>query len=217
MVNLTLTVMPNSFKYRLKKLPLVSKFVLFGSMLAIIGVFLPWYRDIDKFNTGDVFLGITGPLYLAGIIVLLSSIVSFGMIALRLLEKPVPKLPLKEEQFYVFSGSLSILMLVLTVSVFFHNKFGVNLIDKSIGIGMMMTFIGCGLVLLGAIIAVKNRNVSFDVQGHLEPLIDFENRDRQNLGMKKGNLDEETLKVKSAVQESIDDFTKSTSDIKDIR
>lgn len=209
--------MPNSFKYRLKKLPLVSKFVLFGSMLAIIGVFLPWYRDIDKFNTGDVFLGITGPLYLAGIIVLLSSIVSCGMIALRLLEKPVPKLPLKEEQFYVFSSSLSMLMLVLTVSVFFHNKFGVNLIDKSVGIGMMMTFIGCGLVLLGAIIAVKNRNVSFDVQGHLEPLIDFENRDRQNLGMKKGNLDEETLKVKSAVQESIDDFTKSTSDIKDIR
>lgn len=209
--------MPNSFKYRLKKLPLVSKFVLFGSMLAIIGVFLPWYRDIDKFNTGDVFLGITGPLYLAGIIVLLSSIVSCGMIALRLFEKPIPKLPLKEEQFYVFSSSLSMLMLVLTVSVFFHNKFGVNLIDKSIGIGMMMTFIGCGLVLLGAIIAVKNRNVSFDVQGHLEPLIDFENRDRQNLGMKKGNLDEETLKVKSAVQESIDDFTKSTSDIKDIR
>ncbi len=210
--------MPNSFKYRLKKLPLVSKFVLFGSMIAILGVFLPWYKDIDKFNTGDVFLGITGPLYLAGIIVLLSSIVSCGMIVLRLFEKPVPKLPLKEEQFYVFSSSLSLFMLVLTVSVFFHNKFGLNLINKSVGIGMMMTFVGCGLVLLGAIIAIKHQNVSFDVQGHLEPLIDLdsENRDRQNLGIRKDNLDAESLRVKSAVQESLEDFTKSTNDIKDI-
>lgn len=210
--------MPNSFKYRLKKLPLVSKFVLFGSMISILGVFLPWYKDIDKFNTGDVFLGITGPLYLAGIIVLLSSIVSCGMIALRLFEKPVPKLPLKEEQFYIFSSSLSLFMLVLTISVFFHNKFGLNLINKSVGIGMMMTFVGCGLVLLGAIIAIKHQNVSFDVQGHLDPLIDldFDNRDRQNLGIKKDNLDSESLRVKSAVQESLEDFTKSTNDIKDI-
>jgi hypothetical protein len=202
-----------SFKTRLANLPLVSKFVLVGSFLAIIGVFLPWYKDIDTFNTGEMFLGITGPLYLAGIIVLLAGITSFGMIALRLFNKPIPKLPLKEDQFYVFTSSLSLLMLIMTISVFFHNKFGISLVDKSIGIGMMMAFIGSGLVMLGAIIAIKNQEINFEVEGHLEPLIELESeaRDQKPLHMKKENVEQEAMKVKSAVQGSIEDFSEGSA------
>lgn len=206
--------MPNSFKIRLKKLPLVSKLVLAGSFIAIVGVFLPWYQDIDKFGVGDMFLGISGPLYLAGIIVLLSGITSFAMIALRLFNKPVPRLPMKEEQFYVFSSSVSIAMLVLSISVFFHNKFGIGLVDKTIGIGAFMGFIGSGLVMLGAIMAMKNREVNFDVQGNLEPLIEVndEHREPQTLDTKNEDVREEAFKVQNAVQESIDDFTSGISE-----
>ena len=116
--------MPNSFKTRLKKLPTVSKLVMVGSFISIVGVFLPWYSDIDKYGIGATFLGISGPLYLAGIIVLLSGFASFSLIVMRIFDKPIPKLPLKEEQFYVFSSSVSLTMLLLSVSVFFHNSFG---------------------------------------------------------------------------------------------
>lgn len=210
--------MPNSFKTRLMKLPTVSKLVIAGSFIAVIGVFLPWYNDIDKYGFGDMFLGISGPLYLAGIIVLLSGIASFSMIAFRLFDKPVPKLPLKEEQFYVFSSSVSLTMLVLSISVFFHNSFGVSLVDKSIGVGLYLGLFGSGIVMLGAIIALRNREISFDVEGNLEPLIEVneEHRETQPLDMRTEDVGDEAMKVKSAVQESIDEFTEGV-DTKDIQ
>ena len=128
---------------------------------------------------------------------------------MRLLNKPVPKLPLKEEQFYVFSSSVSLLMLVLSISVFFHNKFGISLVDKSVGIGMILGFVGVGLVMLGAVMAIKNQEINFDVEGHLEPLIEVNNehRETQELEPKKEDIKEEAMNVKSAVQDSIEDFT----------
>ncbi len=218
--------MPNSFKTRLMKSPTVSKLVIAGSFIAVIGVFLPWYNDIDKYGFGDMFLGISGPLYLAGIIVLLSGIASFSMIAFRLFDKPVPKLPMKEEQFYVFSSSASLTMLVLSISVFFHNSFGVSLVDKSVGVGMYLGFFGSGIVMLGAIMALRNRKISFDVEGNLEPLIEVneEHRETQPLDMRTEEVGEEAMKVKSAVQDSIDEFTShagrdstQSSDTKDIQ
>ena len=57
-----------NFKNRLKSLKLSKKIIYFSSALTILSVFMPWYSDIDKFKIGDSFLGITGPLYLAGFI-----------------------------------------------------------------------------------------------------------------------------------------------------
>lgn len=218
--------MPNSFKNRLMKLPTVSKLVIVGSFISIIGVFLPWYNDIDKYGIGDKFLGISGPLYLAGIIVLLSGIASFSMIAFRIFDSPIPKLPLEEKQFYVFSSSVSLTMLLLSISVFFHNGFGVSLVDKNLGIGVYLGLFGSGIVMLGAIMAMKNRNVSFDVEGSLKPLIEVndEHRETKPLDLRTEDVREEAMKVKSAVQESIDEFTShagsdssQSADTKDIQ
>lgn len=168
----------NSFKNRLKKLSLTRKMILLGTLAGAIGVFLPWYKDIDRHNTGDMFLGITGPLYLAGIVTLLAFSISFAVIALQLFEKKPPKLPLKENQFFVFSSSLAIFMLVLANSVYFHNKFGINLTHKSVGIGMIMAFLGGSLALFGGILSSRKNEVDFENEGSLEPLIDMEIQDR---------------------------------------
>ncbi|MDA1060341.1 MAG: hypothetical protein O3B47_00945 [bacterium] len=168
--------MPDSFKDRLKQLPLMQKFILIGSALTVIGVFLPWYKDIDRFNIGDSFLGITGPLYLAGFLVLLAGMISLGLIVTQLRGKALPKLPLSERYFHVFNGVLSLLMLILAASVYFHPKFGINLTDKTAGIGMIFGFIGSAAVLLCAIMIGRTREVSFEQEGHLEPLIDMTER-----------------------------------------
>jgi len=178
-------------------------------------VFLPWYRDIDKFNTGDLFLGITGPLYLAGLIVLLASIFTFGLMFLKVLGKPSPKIPLKEEHFHLLSSGFSLFMLVFAASVYFHNKFGINLVDKSMGIGMIIAFIGAGLVLLGSIMGVKKVAVSFEEEGQLDPLIDLAN-ERKKGTIEDSSAEIDRAEVKAAVQESIDEFTSdgvSTNDV----
>lgn len=179
--------MPNSFKLRLKNLPLVKKAVLLGSFLMAISVFMPWYTDLDKFRIGETFLGISGPMYLAGFLVFVAGGASFGILMLHLLEKPLPKLPVKDMQIHVFGSILSFFMLILTASVYFHPKFGVNLTDKNMGIGMILAFIGSGIVLLAGILSLRSRNVNFETEGRLDPLIDMdmENRPKPEQGIKK--------------------------------
>jgi len=202
--------MPNTLKSRLKRLPLNGKLILIGSGLMILGTFLPWYKDLDKFNTGDMFLGISGPLYLAGLIILLAAIGSFAMITMKIMQKPLPKLPVEEKFFHVMVSGLSLFMLIFSTSVFFHPKFGINVINKNMGFGMYMTFIGAGMVMAGGVMAIRNKGVNFDEEGHLEPLIDIE-KERNRNGL--NGLDSEAQRVKNAVQESIEDFT-TTNDIR---
>lgn len=172
--------MPDSFKIRLKKLPLTQKIVLIGSVLAMLGTFMPWYSDLDKFKTGDSFLGITGPMYLAGFLVLVGGLVSFTLILFKLMEKDVPNLPLKESYIHIFTGGLSVLMLILAASVYFHPKFGVNLTDKNMGFGMILDFVGIGLVALGGILALRSdKEIDFGGSGKIEPLIDIEREKRE--------------------------------------
>lgn len=170
------------FQNKLKALSLNKKIVLAGSLVTILGSLLPWYSDVDQFKTGDTFLGISGPMYLAGFLVLIGGLVAFGLILMELLEKPVPKLPVKEAHFHIFSSGLSILMLILAASVYFHPKFGVNLTNKTWGIGMTLSFIGTGLVMLAGFLAVRNEEVSFDTEGKIEPLIEMEAHGRTHVG-----------------------------------
>ncbi len=222
-------------------MPLAYKFVFAGSLLAVFSVFLPWYSDIDRFKTGDTFLGITGPMYLAGIIVLIACFASLGFIAMKILDKPRPKLPLTENHFHVFTSSASILMLVLALSVYFHPKFGINLTDKSAGIGVYLAFIGSGLMILGGVLAGKKKTVvNFETEGHVEPLVDLEDETRIQSGLDKAKeiVDQTNVSdplntstppvgerpiqerepIHQPIQESIDEFAdeeaKKTNDIR---
>lgn len=205
--------MSDTLKLRLKKLQISKKLILLGSALASISVFLPWYMDIDKFNTGDMFLGITGPMYLGGMIVLGMSITSLSFIVLRLIKKPQPKMLISEDQFHVFGGSLSVFMLIVALSVYFHPKFGINLTNKDAGIGIILAFIGAGIIILGAILSMRTKEVEFEEEeNYAEPLINIDSKDRvqSNIEAHKSTevYDHGTMAVKNAVQDSLEEFTR---------
>lgn len=223
--------MPNSFKSRLKQLALNKKMILVGAFLVIVGVFLPWYQDVDRFKIGDTFLGITGPLYLAGFLVLIAGISSFGLIMLKLLDKPQPKLPMKEGHFYIALSALSIFLLIMSASVYFHAKFGVSLTDKSVGAGMILDFIGSGLVLFGAFLALKSEGIDFETEGRIEPLIKIDERlrDQKDLDLDKESSIEAAMekaqnearvipksgtKVWGPVQETLNNFDSENNEYK---
>lgn len=186
--------MPDTFKLRFKQLALTKKIILFGAALATIGVFLPWYSDIDRFSMGETFYGLSGPMYLAGIFVLITSLASFSYIFVQLLGKPVPKLPVEENYFHLFNSGFSLLMMVLSLSVYFHPSFGINLADKDPGIGLILGFIGSGALLGGVIWSLKRKVVNFDMEGHLEPLIDLKEKEREHGVLDKNATAEDALK-----------------------
>ncbi len=194
--------MPDSFKHKFRQLPFYKKLALAGGLLMVLGSFLPWYQDIDKFKTGDMFLGITGPMYLAGLLVLVSGAACALISGVKLFSKSEPKLPLSEIQIYISASGLSILMLVLALSVYFHPKFGINLTEKNAGIGIIFSFIGTGLTILGAFAGLRKREVNFDIDGEIKPLIDIE--DRISGGVYDNVLDESEAKKEEYSQKTID-------------
>jgi len=171
-----------------------------------VSVFLPWYSEIDRFSGGDTFLGVTGPLYLAGLLVLLASSLSFSIVLMELLDRPLPKLSIKSAHLHVAASALSLFMLLLSTSVYHHAKFGVNITDKSTGIGMLLASIASGLVMFSGIRMAREGAVSFESEGHLEPLIDM--YDRVDLEREPGDFDiDRNVTVGEAMdaQESKDD------------
>lgn len=124
------------------RLDVTRKWLLLGSVVVAIGVLLPWYADLDAFGAGDRFLGVTGPLFLVGLMVMASAIFAGVWVLFPVLGKRLPHLPVKEGALYTFLGVQDLLLLLVANSVFFHPKFGVNIILKKTQFGMVMTGLG---------------------------------------------------------------------------
>ena len=165
--------MSETFIQKLKKLSLPLKLVGIGAFASFVSVFLPWYSDIDKFKTGDTFLGVTGPLYLIGFLFLALSAFSLTLVMYNAFGKNTPKMPISEDNSYIFSGAMSLFLLLIACSIYFHSKFGVNITLKQAGFGMIMAFLGASLVILGGYLKKKIVKVSFDTEGKLDQLIDL--------------------------------------------
>lgn len=173
----------NEIIEKIKRLPLGLKLSGAGGILALISVFLPWYSDLDKFKTGNEFFGISGPLYLVGILILALSVMSIWIVGMKAFDKKLPRMPIEEPYLFILSGCASLFLLLLTSSVYFHSKFGVNIMQKEVGVGMALCIIGSILVLTGGITQNRRKQVSFDVEGKLEQLIDVDAQSRQKHGI----------------------------------
>jgi len=143
------------FKDRLKKLPFAYKMVGVGAILGMLSVFLPWYLDVDKFNSGYQFLGITGPLYLIGATLLVSFGISLVFVISRLFHKDLISMPLKEHTFHLANSSLSFYLIFVAYSIYFHPQFGLHIIDKQPRFGFLMAVIACAITGYGGYLQRK--------------------------------------------------------------
>lgn len=149
-----------SIKHKLLNLPMPQKVIGTGALLALIGAFLPWYKDIDSFNTGDLFFGITGPLYLIGYIIIALSIFALILTGFYLLDKKIPPLPMKESVIYILSGGVTLFLMIIANSVYFHPKFGINITSKEHQIGMLLALIGATAITIGGILQNRESGTS---------------------------------------------------------
>ncbi len=134
-----------------------KKLLAVGSLLMIVSVFLPWYQDLDSFKTGDMFLGITGPLYLAGVSLLVLSGVIPATMYLDYAGKKPWWMPTSNSPFYLAVGIFAFYMLILTNSVYSHAKFGVNITMKQTQFGMFLAFIAASLISIGGYLSMLDK------------------------------------------------------------
>lgn len=131
----------------LARLDVTRKWILLGCVAIALSTVLPWYADLDAFGAGDLYLGLTGPLFLVGLMVFASAVFIGTWILLPAFGKRLPTLPVKEGALFVLLGFQDLLLLLIANSVFFHPKFGVNITLKETGFGMILAFAGVLLTL----------------------------------------------------------------------
>ncbi len=134
-----------------------KKLLAAGSILMAISVFLPWYADRDSFGTGDVFLGITGPLYLGGLSIMVMAVMNIVLIVMDSIGRKVSLGGLQPSRFFLASGLVSFYLLMIINSVYFHNKFGVNITLKESPFGMFAAFIASSLMTIGGYLSTRER------------------------------------------------------------
>lgn len=131
------------------ELPFEKKIVGVASILMIVGLFFPWYQDLDSFRTGDTFTGLTGPMYLVGFTFLVISSASLLVMVMDYFDKKLPLFKVKGSKLHLWSGIVSFYLLFLVGSVYFHPAFGVNITLKQSGFGMFMAYAAAALLTIG--------------------------------------------------------------------
>ncbi|MBI2464135.1 hypothetical protein HYV57_04210 [Candidatus Peregrinibacteria bacterium] len=143
------------FRKDVAALPKHKKLLFFGSLILLVSVFFPWYSENDEYLGNQIYYGITGPLYFVGITILILSVAVFFYNLLEIQHKKVPKLPLQEWIFSLIAGVSSFYLLLLSVTVYLHPRFGINLNTKTTAFGITVGFIGAALLTVGAMVQRK--------------------------------------------------------------
>lgn len=128
------------FKSNWRKYSLEGKMAFLGSFTMMAGLFLPWYKDVDNYDATQTFLGISGPLYLAGLFIGSAALIGIFIGFNKLSNRSEKFLGAEYKTVYIAQSFFAIFMTILAASVYFHPKFGFNLLEKEAGVGMYLTF-----------------------------------------------------------------------------
>ena len=159
------------------RLPKHKKIVFVASVVTILSCILPWYQDLSVYGVGDTYLGVTGPLFLAGFTIMGLSLFLALMIGVPMMGKRFPKLPVKQSLASMLVGVESLFLILIANSVFYHSKFGVSISHKEPGFGMTVALIAVVGLIVGSYFWWKEESEfkGFDENvGRKEPLIRFE-------------------------------------------
>lgn len=154
-----------------------EKVTMVGAGLTILSLFLPWYRDLDAWGKGDTFLGLTGPLSAIGLVILLGSTAVFAKMLGRMLNKRIRLLE-KYEQLAAYVSAENFLLFIITASIYFDPKFGVNITLKQTAFGLFLCLIGTAVTAFGTYLKGKEpTKLEMNVFEQVEESIDRIHRD----------------------------------------
>ena len=135
------------------RLPGAKKAILLSSATLMISGVLPWYDNRNSFGVGETYLGVEGPLFLAGILVMAFGAVSFFNLFFPLMGRNFFKLRRKSGMVSLLLGFQSLFLLIIANSVFYHPSFGTNLSHKATRFGMLIAFASIAFMVIAGYLA----------------------------------------------------------------
>jgi len=130
------------------RLPMAKKLLLVASFTLMVSAVLPWYDNQNTFGSGETYLGIQGPLFMVGFLILGLGAANFLNMFLPLFGKNFARLRRNTGLLSIIFGAQSALLLIVGNTVFFHSEFGVNANHKATGFGMTVAFLSIGVMII---------------------------------------------------------------------
>lgn len=147
------------FKNIWRKLSSGQKVTMLGSLLLILSLFLNWFSDKDVFRSGDTYSALGGPLYLAGFTMLLLAVLNLGLLVLAAWrQKRVAAMgESRQGKIQMMAGFVSMYLLIVINSVFFHPRFGLNILEKKPEIGVMLALAATVMICCGGYLSYRKK------------------------------------------------------------
>lgn len=119
--------MISRFKDNFGTSSMIRKLLFASSIFMVISVFFPWYRDLDARNVTSQFTGITGPLYLIGLVILGSGIFATALDFIDFYRSSGDSsISQKMRYAQMIAGLHSFFLTLLAASIYFHEQFGLG-------------------------------------------------------------------------------------------
>lgn len=126
----------------------MKKVILISSFTLSLSTVLPWYDQRNNFGVGETYLGLQGPLFTVGLIVLGCGAVSFFNLFLPLFGRNFFDLKRKTGALALTLGVQSLLLLLVANSIFFHPDFASTINNKGTRFGMILAFFSIGALMI---------------------------------------------------------------------
>ncbi len=173
MIFLVIMSLTQRVKQGFLRLPFSKKAILFSSGLLMVSTVLPWYDERNSFGIGDTYLGVQGPLFLIGLMVLGFGAITFFNLFFPLMGRNFFNLRRRGGSVALVLGAQSLLLLAVANSVFYHPEFGLNLTNKGTRFGMMTAFFAVGVMMLsGWMTRRKESDESAEIDEYVETPIE---------------------------------------------
>ncbi|OGJ43563.1 hypothetical protein A2974_02150 [Candidatus Peregrinibacteria bacterium RIFCSPLOWO2_01_FULL_48_20] len=144
------------------RLPLMKKAILTGSAALAVSTVLPWYDLRNSFGVGATYLGIQGPLFVIGLLVLGCGLVSFFNMFFPLMGRQFFNLRKRGGSTAMTLGGQALLLLLVANSIFYHPDFGAAVSSKATRFGMVLAFASIGLMIIAGWMARRKEDEEND-------------------------------------------------------
>lgn len=148
----------------------MKKAVLLGSLALMLSPLLPWYDQRNSVGIGETYLGIEGPLFAIGFLLLACGAVSFFNLFLPLMGRQFFKLKKRGGTTALALAGQGFLLLLLANSIFYHPDFGLNVSTKTTRFGMVLAFGALGMMAISGWWTQRTEHEEDDVEDFMRPV-----------------------------------------------
>lgn len=177
-------------KHTLLRLTAEEKVIGIGSLIMIIGTFMPWYSVIMNFDKKSLTeTGFSGDLGVIGFVIFIMSLISLLVLVAENMHLPLPQFGYKRDQILFFFLGEAFFLILLTMAI--YTKRSLEFTEAGLRFGIYLVLLGAFFGALSSFALIQKKKKK-EVQEFFSHKQEDENVDEKK---EEVYLNEETIQV----------------------